>query len=100
MVRTLISMVLAGAVLMTAGCANSVLNDPEEMARRHAEVERDQARWDAFNAGIFGGGSASDGNSTAASSGGSASSGSSPSVKTQAPRRCYQTSKTHQTCFD
>lgn len=28
------------------------------------------------------------------------STSSSPSVRTQAPRRCYQTSNTHQTCFD
>lgn len=30
----------------------------------------------------------------------SPSTSSTPSVRTQAPRRCYQTSKTHQTCFN
>lgn len=46
--RILISTLLVGATLLTAGCANSVLNDPEEMARRHAEIERNQAAWDGF----------------------------------------------------
>lgn len=39
---------LAAAMLVTAGCANSVINDPQEMARRHAEVERNQAAWNGF----------------------------------------------------
>jgi hypothetical protein len=46
--RFLVSTLLVGATLLTAGCANSVLNDPEEMARRHAEVARNQAAWDGF----------------------------------------------------
>ncbi|WP_116655119.1 hypothetical protein [Pelagibacterium sediminicola] len=46
--RILISALLTGATLLTAGCANSVLNDPEEMARRKAFVDRQQAGWDGF----------------------------------------------------
>lgn len=48
MSRILIASLAACAILTTGGCANSVLNDPEEMARRHASVERDRARRDAF----------------------------------------------------
>lgn len=48
MTRTLISTLLVGATLLTAGCANSVLNDSEEMARRQAFVERQQAGWNSF----------------------------------------------------
>jgi len=66
MSRILISTLLVGATLLTAGCANSVLNDPEEMARRQAFVERQQAGWDRFWGGGSGGSSASSnsGNST------------------------------------
>ena len=55
--RTRLVAVLALVTLpmVAAGCANSVLNDPEEMARRHASVERDIARRNAFW-GRFGGG--------------------------------------------
>lgn len=48
MVRTLLVGLALGSVVLTSGCANSVLNDPEEMARRHASVERDRARRDRF----------------------------------------------------
>ena len=96
MTRILISTLLVGATLLTAGCANSVLNDPEEMARRHAEVARNQAAWNKF----WSSGTSVGGSSTASSSTSSSSSGSSSSVKTYEPRRCYQTSSTHQTCFD
>lgn len=44
----LISVSFLGAALLVSGCANSVANDPQEMARRHAYVERDQARRAAF----------------------------------------------------
>ena len=95
MTRILISTLLVGATLLITGCANSVLNDPEEMAKRRAEVAQNQAGWDKF----WGGGSSVGGSSTASSSTGSNSSSSS-SLKTYEPRRCYQTSNTHQTCFD
>ena len=95
MLRLLISTILVGATLLTAGCANSVLHDPEEMARRKSFVERQQAGWDEF----WGGGSGS-GGSTASTSGGGNTSSSAQSVRTYEPRRCYQTSATHQTCFD
>ncbi len=74
MSRILISTLLVGATLLTAGCANSVLNDPEEMARRQAFVERQQAGWDRFWGGGSGGGS------TAASSGSSTSQRTSPGL--------------------
>jgi hypothetical protein len=48
MSRLLISALLVGATLLTAGCTNSVLNDPKEMARREAFVQRQQAGWDRF----------------------------------------------------
>jgi hypothetical protein len=48
MSRIVIFSLIAAASVTTAGCANSVLNDPEEMARRHASIDRDRARRDAF----------------------------------------------------
>ncbi|WP_127145603.1 hypothetical protein [Pelagibacterium montanilacus] len=95
MTRTLIATLLAGATLLVTGCANSVINDPEEMARRHAEVARNQAAWDDFWGGGTGSGGSAVGSTTTSSAPAPL-----PSVRTQAPRRCYQTSATHQTCFD
>lgn len=91
-IRMMTSTLLLGAVLATAGCANSVINDPEEMARRHADIARSQAAWNGF----WGGFSGSPGQTSSAPAGGS----SAPSVGTYEPRRCYQTSNTQQTCFD
>lgn len=52
--------ILLLAALLTTGCANSVLNDPEEMARRHADVDRQTQAWNRFwSSGTPAGGSAS-----------------------------------------
>ena len=48
MKRTMIAGLVLSIAVTTSGCANSVLNDPEEMARRHASVQRDQERRDRF----------------------------------------------------
>ncbi|KPQ04977.1 MAG: hypothetical protein HLUCCA12_16125 [Rhodobacteraceae bacterium HLUCCA12] len=37
-----IATIVVGAALFASGCANSVLNDPEEMARRRALAGRGQ----------------------------------------------------------
>ena len=73
MKRILISTLLVGATFLTVGCANSVLNDPEEMARRQAFVDRQQTGWNRFWGGGSGGG-------TAPNSGGSASTRTSPGL--------------------
>jgi|JI8StandDraft_2_1071088.scaffolds.fasta_scaffold02536_4 hypothetical protein len=39
---------LVAALSLTAGCANSVLNDPEEMARRQADVDRQTQAWNRY----------------------------------------------------
>lgn len=60
--KTLAAIALGTAALTLAGCANSVLNDPAEMARRRAEVERNQAAWDRFwGSGVAVGGGVSSG---------------------------------------
>jgi hypothetical protein len=42
------------AALLLSGCANSVINDPEEMARRHAYVAQQQERHERFWGRVIG----------------------------------------------
>jgi hypothetical protein len=39
---------LGAAIIAVAGCANSIINDPEEMARRQAEVAANTAAWNQY----------------------------------------------------
>ena len=42
------------AVLALSGCANSVINDPQDMARRHAYVAEQQARHERVSGRVIG----------------------------------------------
>lgn len=78
---------LIAVVLMTAGCANSVANDPAYMARVRAEQAASTERWNRF----WSSGSPGVGTTYVT--------GSSPQRQAAGVPRCYQTSRTRQTCF-
>lgn len=91
MTRTLTLTIFAATLALSSGCANSVLNDPEEMARRQAETAASTAAWNSFW------GNAISINEIDYGSGGSAPA---PSVGTYEPPRCYQVSDRYQTCWN
>lgn len=73
------ALVVIGAIALS-GCANSVINDPQEMARRHAYVAEQQARHERFWGRVIGPGtSATSGGHTGGSPGLYQSSAGSPS---------------------
>lgn len=78
---------LLAAIVLTAGCANSVANDPAYMARVRAEQAASTDRWNrAWSSGTsVGGGYSTSGGSSGTQAGG--------------VQRCYQTSASRQTCF-
>lgn len=65
------TILLVSATLLVSACSESDMNH---------FLASGQGDWSAFGA--------------------SSSGSSSPSVRTYAPRRCYQTSRTHQTCYN
>lgn len=78
---------LAASTLLTAGCANSVANDPAYMARVRAEEAARTERWNRYWS------SGSPGVGTTYGT------GSSPQPQAAGVQRCYQTSANRQTCF-
>lgn len=91
MPRFTTALLLVGATLLASGCANSVLNDPQEMARRHAETQRQTDAWNRYW---------SRGTSIGSGGGGGGSASASPSVRTMESPRCYQVSRTRQVCYN
>jgi uncharacterized protein YbaP (TraB family) len=81
------SLPLIAITLMTAGCANSVANDPAYMARVRAEQAASTERWNRFWS------SGSPGVAT------NYTTGTLPQRQPAGVQRCYQTSNNRQTCF-